>query len=115
MSKSSKTILKTILTKLFKIYVRYNLEYNTKIWSPYLKKYINKIESVQKNFTRFTRNRCNMGMGLNCTKKKLHEVTKLHEGTKFHEDDFAPRVNFTRVTFLDESKKIEQKNRIKKL
>ena len=46
-----------------------------------------------------------MGTGLNCTKIKLHEVIKLHEGTKLHEDDFAPRVNFSRVTFLHESKK----------
>ena len=34
------------MTKLFKIYVRPKLEYNTK-------KDINKIESVQSNFTRF--------------------------------------------------------------
>ena len=60
------------------------------------------------------------GTGLNCTKIKLHEVTKLHEGTKLHEstklhegtklheDDFEPRVNFARVTFLHESKKIQK-------
>ena len=41
----------------------------------------------------------NKGTGLNCTK------TNLHVGTKLHEDDFAPRVNFARVTFLHESKK----------
>ena len=46
-----------------------------------------------------------MGTGLNCTKIKLHEVTKLHEGTKLHEDDIA-----FRVTFLHDSKQIQKKN-----
>ena len=38
------------------------------------------------------------------------------EGTKLHEDNFAPKVNFARVTilhgwsFLDESKKKTEKN-----
>ena len=49
MSKSFKTNSATILTKLFKIYVRPNLKYNTQIWSPYLKKGIIKIESVKQN------------------------------------------------------------------
>ena len=55
-----------------------------------------------------------MGTGLNCTKIKLHEVIKLHEGTKLHEDDFAPRVNFSRVTFLLEIKNIQKKKKQKK-
>ena len=50
-----------------------------------------------------------MGTGLNCTKTKMHEVTKLHECIKLHEYDFAPRVNFARVTFLQESKKKPKK------
>ena len=29
----------------------------------------------------------------------------MHEETKLHEDDYAPRVNFARITFLHESKK----------
>ena len=54
-----------------------------------------------------------LGTGLNCTrllnytKPNLHKGKKLHEGTKLHEDDFAPRVNFARVTFLQESNKIQ--------
>ena len=32
-----------------------------------------------------------MGTGLNCTKIKLHEVTKLHEETKLHEAKFERR------------------------
>ena len=43
----------TILTKLFKIYLCPKLEYNTQVWSPFLEEYINKIESIQRNFTRF--------------------------------------------------------------
>ena len=58
--KSFKTSSASILTKLFKIYVRPKLEYNTPIWSPYFKKDIIKIESVQRNFTRFVCNRCNI-------------------------------------------------------
>ena len=38
-----------------------------------------------------------------CTKPNLHE------GTKLREDDFAPRVNFARVTILHESKKLREK------
>ena len=36
-------------------------------------------------------------------------MPNLHEGTKLHEDDFAQRVNFSRVTFLHESKKKTEK------
>ena len=52
-----------------------------------------------------------------CTKPSLHKGKKLHGKTKFHKDNFAPRVNFTRVTFLHESKKYRQIkiSRIKKL
>ena len=59
---------------------------------------------------------------LNCTRTKLHECTKLNlheakfarghkvaQGKKLHEDDFAPRVNFARVTFLHESKTTQKK------
>ena len=58
--KSFKINSTTILTKLFKIYVRPKLEYNTQIWSPFLKQDINKIESVPRNFTRLICSRCNM-------------------------------------------------------
>ena len=44
--KSFKTTSACILTKIFKIYVRPKFEYNTQIWSPYLKKDNNKIKSV---------------------------------------------------------------------
>ena len=49
-----------------------------------------------------------MGTGLNCTKTELHEGTKLHEN-KIARNDFAPRVNIARVTFLHESKKYRKK------
>ena len=49
-----------------------------------------------------------MGTGLNCMN------TKLQEGTKLHKDDFAPRVNFARLTFLLESKKSRKKIKINK-
>ena len=40
---------------------------------------------------------------------QIFKKPNLHEGTKLHEDDFSPRVNFARVKFLHESKKIEKK------
>ena len=83
-----------------------------------------------------------MGTGQNCTKTILHEVTKMnenkialvhkvarrclctktkvHEGRKLHEDNFAPRVNFARVTvlhggsFFHESKKIKFRKKTKR-
>ena len=36
------------------------LECNIQVWSPFVKKDINKIESVQRNFTRLICNRCNI-------------------------------------------------------
>ena len=44
--------------KLFTTYIRPMLEFNTPIWSPYLLKDINKIERVQRNFTKVAFNRC---------------------------------------------------------
>ena len=56
-----------------------------------------------------------MGTGLSCTSAQNCTKPNLHEGTKLHEDDFAPRVNFARVKFLHESKKIQKsKNSEKK-
>ena len=47
-----------ILIKLYKTYVRSKLEYNTVVWSPYLLKDINKIEKIQKRFTKLACCRC---------------------------------------------------------
>ena len=41
-----------ILLKAYINHVRPKIEYNTVVWSPYLKKDINLLESVQKRFTR---------------------------------------------------------------
>ena len=49
-----------ILLKTYTTYVRPKLEYNTSIWSPYLNKNIAKIESIQKQFTRYICIRCNV-------------------------------------------------------
>ena len=57
-----------------------------------------------------------LGTGLNCTKIKLHDVTKLHEakfaqghkaarGNKIARRRFCTKVSFARVTFLHECKK----------
>ena len=49
-----------LLVKLYKIYVRPLLEYNTCTWFPYLKSNINAIESVQQTFTRKVCQRANI-------------------------------------------------------
>ena len=49
------TLLKAYIT-----YVRPKLEFNTPVWSPYLKKDIVSLESVQKKFTRQICIRCNI-------------------------------------------------------
>ena len=46
------------LKKLFTTYIRPTVEYNTCVWSPYLKKDVYKIECVQKQFTRWAFLRC---------------------------------------------------------
>ena len=52
-SKNIWTVLKAYTT-----YVRPKLEYNTVVWSPFLRKDINLVESVQKKFTRHICTRC---------------------------------------------------------
>jgi len=47
-----------ILLKAFTTYVRSKLENNTAIWSPYLKKDIILLETVQRKFTRIICNHC---------------------------------------------------------
>ena len=42
------------------------------------------------------------------TQRKNFTKTNLHEVTKFHKENFAPRVNFARVTILPENKKTEK-------
>lgn len=49
-----------ILTKCFKTYVLPILEFGSPIWSPFQKKEIKKIESVQKLFTKIVFNRCSI-------------------------------------------------------
>ena len=49
-----------ILLKAFITYVRPKVEFNTCVWSPYLKKDIVLLESVQRNFTRYAFTRCNI-------------------------------------------------------
>ena len=48
------------LLKAYTTYVRPKLEYNTVVWSPFLHKDINLVESVQKKFTRHICIRCNI-------------------------------------------------------
>ena len=48
------------LIKLYKTYVRPKLEFNSSVWSPWLSKDINQVESIQKKFTKFAFNRCNV-------------------------------------------------------
>ena len=49
-----------ILLKAYITHVRPKIEYNTVVWSPYLKKDINSLESVQKRFARNICVRCNI-------------------------------------------------------
>ena len=44
---------KEIMVPLFKTLVRPHLEYAQAVWSPYKRKYINQIESVQRHFTKY--------------------------------------------------------------
>ena len=48
------------MSKLFILYVRPKLEFNTPIWPPIKKKDINKIESIQRKFARLLCNRCSI-------------------------------------------------------
>jgi len=41
-----------VLAKAFVVYVRPVLEYSSPVWSPSMVTYINKLESVQRSFTK---------------------------------------------------------------
>lgn len=56
--KSFKTKNISTLIKLFNTYVRPLLEYNTPVWSPYLQKDIDKIERVQRYYSKQACRRC---------------------------------------------------------
>ena len=50
----------SILIKLFKTYARCKLEYNTPLWSPFLIQNIDKLEKIQKDFTRYAFRKCHL-------------------------------------------------------
>ena len=43
----------SVLLPIYKSYVRPIIDYACPVWSPYLKKDIDKIEKIQRRFTRF--------------------------------------------------------------
>ena len=47
-----------VFTKIYKVYVRPQLEYATEVWNPHLKNQIDRIEKVQKFFTKIMFKRC---------------------------------------------------------
>ena len=72
------------LLKLYTTYVRPKLEYNTSVWSPYLKQNIDKIEKVQENFTKFALQRCNIPfVNYKDSLKKLNIKSLHHRRVKF--------------------------------
>ena len=58
--KCFKTKFISTLIKLYKTYVRPKIEYNSSVWSPWLSKDIDQLESIQRKFTKFAFNRCNI-------------------------------------------------------
>ena len=48
------------LWKLFLTYIRPQLEYNSPVWSPYAKGDIDRLENIQRNFTKRAFERCNI-------------------------------------------------------
>lgn len=62
----------SVLLHLFKTYVRPKLEFNTCVWSPFLKKDIIRIESVQRHFTRSVFLKC--GLPLLSYSKRLKKL-----------------------------------------
>ena len=70
--KSFKTSKVWTLIKLYTTYVRPKLEYNSSLWSPYLEKDKQRIERVQKQFTRKTCFRC--GIFFSSYKERLNKL-----------------------------------------
>ena len=84
-SYTSYQILRSFKTKnihtirqLFITYVRPKLEYNSTVWSPYLKRDISKIESVQRTYTRLACLRCNIPFSGYQDRLKVFGIKSLH-------------------------------------
>ena len=88
--KSFKSTDINILKKLYLVYIRPKLEYNTPIWSPHLKKDINHLESVQRRYTRIMFSRCNISYT-----SYLDRLTKLNIKTLEYR-----RIKFDLITFF---------------
>ena len=88
--KSFKSTDINILKKLYLVYIRPKLEYNTPIWSPHLKKDINHLESVQRKYTRIIFSRCNISYT-----SYLDRLTKLNIKTLEYR-----RIKFDLITFF---------------
>ena len=61
-----------VLIDLYKTYVRPKVEFNSSVWSPYLKKDIARIESVQRTYTRFAFLRC--GLAFTSYNDRLRQI-----------------------------------------
>jgi hypothetical protein len=85
-SVKSYQILKTMKTrniwtymKLFNTYIRPLVEYNSQIWNPHLKKHIDKLERIQRNYTKKAFERCNVPFtDYDDRLKKIGELTLLN-------------------------------------
>ena len=67
------------LLLLYKSYVRPLLVFNTEVWSPYFKKDIDRIESVQKRYTKLICQRCNIPFSSYTDRLEKLNLTTLHD------------------------------------
>ena len=79
-----------ILKKLYLVYIRPKMEYNTPLWSPCSIKDINQLESIQRKFTRSIFNRCNISYT-----SYIDRLTKLNIKTLEYR-----RLEFDLITFF---------------
>ena len=68
-----------VWTQAYKIYVRSQLEYSTEVWNPSKKKLIEKIERVQKFFTRIALKKCNIPYTDYDERLKIFQLEKLEK------------------------------------
>ncbi len=70
----------SFMIKMFNVFVRPKLEYASSVWNPHLKKHINRLEKVQRSFTKRLPGLSNMPYyrRLNFLKTKSLELRRLH-------------------------------------
>ena len=97
---------KEIMVPLFKTLIRPIIEYANATWSPYMRKHIESIESIQRNFTKYITGMYNLSYHQRLVKLNLHSLEfrrirgDMIEVFKITHDFYDPRTTSTLLKYV---------------